>query len=286
MPHCLRIWSEVLILRCRGVKYLLAQLSVGEYARNAYVGNALMDQMRSTVSGEVSLCAPPPVTDPVFPCYVGAYTILAQGFQLVSNFFDGKCLENLDYYNVHVCRDGFWMFFILLLASRRTWSCTSSLGWVLADSDPVSELSYSSYVLCYNLIIASVWLLFQADHYINQLYHLCTPPQKMLRVKSKNVLLSQCKAMSYRKWDRTPPQKYCTKTYCQLTDWFSKLQLTVYIMTHAVEDEVTDDDQIDYGLTAEDWQHVGRHSLPEVDQEILNLGGREREERGMRVREK
>ena len=57
-------------------------------------------------------------------------------------------------------------------------------------------------------------------------------------------------------------------------------------MTHPIEDEVTDDDQIDYGLTAEDWQHVGRHSLPEVDQEILNLGGRERKERGMRVREK
>ena len=57
-------------------------------------------------------------------------------------------------------------------------------------------------------------------------------------------------------------------------------------MTHPIEDEVTDDDQIDYGLTAEDWQYVGRHSLPEVDQEILNLGGRERKERGMRVREK
>ena len=56
-------------------------------------------------------------------------------------------------------------------------------------------------------------------------------------------------------------------------------------MTHPIEDEVTDDDQIDYGLTAEDWQHVGRHSLPEVDQEILNLGGREEGERDESERE-
>lgn len=41
--------------------------------------------------------------------------------------------------------------------------------------------------------------------------------------------------------------------------------------TYSVEDEVTHDHQINSGLTAQNGEHVGRHPLPEVDQEILNL---------------
>ena len=52
------------------------------------------------------------------------------------------------------------------------------------------------------------------------------------------------------------------------------------MMTYPIEDEVADDHQINCGLTAQDWQHVSWHPLPEVDQEILNLkseGERRRE---------
>ena len=47
--------------------------------------------------------------------------------------------------------------------------------------------------------------------------------------------------------------------------------------THSVEDEVADDYEIDGGLTAEYGEHVRRHSLPEVYQEILHLGEEGRE---------
>ena len=43
------------------------------------------------------------------------------------------------------------------------------------------------------------------------------------------------------------------------------------VPTHSVEDEVADDYEIDGGLTAEYGEHVSRHSLPEVYQEILHL---------------
>jgi len=48
----------------------------------------------------------------------------------------------------------------------------------------------------------------------------------------------------------------------------SKLILTV---TYAVEDKVTDHHKVHGGLAAEDGEHVGRHALPEVDQEVLHL---------------
>ena len=44
-----------------------------------------------------------------------------------------------------------------------------------------------------------------------------------------------------------------------------------YYFTHRVQDKVTDYDQINCGLITEDGKHVRGHSLPEVNQEVLNL---------------
>ena len=43
------------------------------------------------------------------------------------------------------------------------------------------------------------------------------------------------------------------------------------VQTHSIENEVTDDDEINGGLTAQDREHVSWHSLPEVDQKVLYL---------------
>ena len=42
-------------------------------------------------------------------------------------------------------------------------------------------------------------------------------------------------------------------------------------MTYSVEDEVTDNHQINSCLAAQDGEHVAGHTLPKVDKEILHL---------------
>ena len=42
-------------------------------------------------------------------------------------------------------------------------------------------------------------------------------------------------------------------------------------LTYSVEDEVTDNHQINSCLAAQDGEHVAGHTLPKVDKEILHL---------------